>query len=149
MAARDDTGQSLIEISLAFPMLLLLLLGATEVGRLAYYSIAVCSAAQAGVLYGEQSQITASDNAGIIQAATADGANVSGLTATPSHSCYCMTTGAQTAATHCLLSDCTSGQRFVEYVQVNTSATVTPMLNYPGVPSTFSLTGQANARVSQ
>lgn len=146
---RQESGQSLLEIALAFPMLLALLLTATEVGRLACYSVAVSSAAQAGVAYGQRSPITASDTAGIALAARNDADNVSGLSVSSSHSCYCMSVGAQTAATHCLLSDCTASQRMVEYVQVNTSATIIPLLKYPGVPSSFSVSGQANARVSQ
>lgn len=146
---RCDRGQSLLEVALTFPILLALLVGAVELGRVAYFSIAVSGAAQAGVLYGQRSQTAASDNTGITQAAKNDAWNVPSLVVTPSHSCFCMSTGAQTPATHCLLSDCSGSQRMVEYVQVNTSATITPMLNYPGLPSSFNLTGRATSRVSQ
>lgn len=46
-----DTGQSLVEIALALPVLLLVLLGLADLGRAFYYTTAVASAARQGAAY--------------------------------------------------------------------------------------------------
>jgi Flp pilus assembly protein TadG len=60
-----ERGQSLLEVALALPILLLLLLGIIEVGRYAQLAIVVADAARAGAIYGAQSSATAgqTDNA--------------------------------------------------------------------------------------
>ncbi len=140
----DEIGQAVIELALMLPIFVLLLVGGAEFGRLAYASIEVSNAARAGVAYGAQNHITASDATGMQQAATNDGANVSGLSATGTHFCSCSNGTAST----CLPTDC-AGALIVEYVQVNTSASVNPLFYYPGLPRIFTLTGQAVMRVEQ
>jgi Flp pilus assembly protein TadG len=46
-----ETGQSLVEIALALPILLLILLGLADLGRAFYYTTAVASAARQGAAY--------------------------------------------------------------------------------------------------
>ncbi|HAF10804.1 MAG TPA: hypothetical protein DCK98_12090 [Chloroflexi bacterium] len=46
-----DTGQSLVEVALALPLLLLILLGVADLGRAFYYTTAVASAARQGAAY--------------------------------------------------------------------------------------------------
>lgn len=135
-------GQSLIEFALALPIFLLLLLGAAEFGRLAYAYIEVANAAHAGVQYGAQSHITASDNVGMALAATQDGTNLPTLQASPTHYCTC----ADGTPSACTAGTCT---RLIEYVKVDTSATVNTLFHYPGIPSTITLQGQAIMRVEQ
>jgi Flp pilus assembly protein TadG len=144
---RDDIGQALVELALMFPIFILLLVGAAEFGRLAYAAIEVSNAARAGASYGSQTHITASDFANIELAATQDAANISGLTATAADSCACSSGGAITCST--ALTTCPSPARIIEYVQVNTTGIVDPLFHYPGLPTTFTLTGQAIMRVEQ
>lgn len=146
-AKRDELGQALVELALMFPIFILLLVGAAEFGRLAYAAIEVSNAARAGASYGSQSHITASDFPNIELAATQDAANVSGVTATAADSCACSTGGAITCST--ALTTCPSPARIIEYVQVNTSGTIDPLFHYPGLPTTFTLTGQSIMRVDQ
>ena len=56
---QSERGQSLLEVALALPILLLLLLGIIEVGRYAQLAILVSDAARAGAIYGAQSVATA------------------------------------------------------------------------------------------
>lgn len=142
--ARKDTGQALVEVALTMPLFILLLIGAVEFGRVAYAAVEINNAARAGVQYGAQSHVTASDNAGMRQAAINDAPNVMGLTATPTHFCSC----ADGSASTCLATDC-SGSRLIEHVQVNTSAVVDPLFHYPQLPPIFTLHGQAVMRVEQ
>lgn len=143
----NDCGQALVELALMFPMFILLLVGAAEFGRLAYAAIEVSNAARAGAAYGAQTHLTASDLTGIKLAATQDAPNVTGVIATASNSCACSTGG--TIPCIYALSLCPSPARIIEYVHVNTTATVDTMFNYPGFPHTFTLTGQATMRVEQ
>ncbi len=57
-------------------------------------------------------------------AALNDGVNLSGLTATPSHSCACSTAPTTTLACSTALGTCASPAIVLEYVQVNTSSTI-------------------------
>jgi Flp pilus assembly protein TadG len=145
--ARGDAGQAILELALLMPIFVLLIVGAAEFGHLAYAAIEVTNAARAGCAYGSQTHITASDNANIQLAAIQDGSNISGLTATPSHFCACSTGG--TIACSTALTSCPSPARIIEYVQVNTAASVAPIFNYPGISKTFNLSGQAIMRVEQ
>lgn len=139
-----ESGQALVELALVAPLLCMVLIGLAEFGRFAYFAIEVSNAAHAGVQYGAQNHVTASDTAGMQTAALNDGSNVSGLTAAPSHFCQCSDGTAST----CLATDCTTS-RIIEFVQVNTSATVSPMFSYPGISKSLTLTGQAIMRVEQ
>ena len=145
---RHQAGQALVELALIFPLFILLLLGAAEFGRLAYAAIEVSNAARAGASYGAQTNITASDFGNTELAATQDAPNVSGITATATNFCTC-SSGAATPDCTTALTTCPSPARIQEYVQVNTTATVDPLFHYPGLPNTFTLTGQAIMRVEQ
>jgi Flp pilus assembly protein TadG len=143
----SDIGQAMVELALIFPIFILLLIGAAEFGRLAYAAIEISNAARAGASYGSLNHITASDFANIRLAATTDAANVAGVTATATNSCACSTGAALTCST--ALLNCTDPARIIEYVTVTTSGTVDPLFHYPGLPRTFTLTGQAMMRVEQ
>jgi Flp pilus assembly protein TadG len=155
----SDIGQSFVELALVLPIFVVLLVGAAEFGRLAYFSIEVSNAARAGVAYGAQNHVTASDNPGMQLAATNDGSNVvglaascggtsvNGLCATASHFCSCSGGGSST----CQSTDCATpaDNRILEFVQVNTTAVVDPLFYVPGLPRTYTLNGQAIMRVEQ
>lgn len=141
---REESGQSLIEFALLMPMFILIMVGATDFARFAYASIEISNAARAGVQYGAQSYITALDSAGMQQAAINDGPDVSALQATATNFCKC-TDG--TSIT-CANSDttCLAPARVIQYVRVNTTATLNPLFNYPGLPKSLTLNGQTSMR---
>jgi Flp pilus assembly protein TadG len=143
-----DTGQAFVELALVLPIFVLLLLGAAELGRLAYASIAVANAARAGVAYGAQNHITAHDVGGIQTAATQDAPNITSM-ATPAvaQACSCSSGVAITCAN--AGTNCLSPNRIIEYVRVNTSASVDTVFHFPGIPNTVTLQGQAIMRVQQ
>lgn len=141
---REENGQSLIELALMMPMFATILVGSAEFARLAYVSIEVTNAARAGAQYGAQSNITGTDLTGMENVATAAGPNVSSMTATASLSCVCSD---GTSITCSNTTACTA--RIQEYVQVNTSAIVTPLFHLPALPKTCTLTGLAVQRVEQ
>ena len=49
--AESDQGQSLVELALAFPVLLLILLGLADFGRAFFYTSAIANAAREGAAY--------------------------------------------------------------------------------------------------
>ena len=144
-----DAGQSLLELALTLPLFVFILLGTAEFARFAWASIEASNAARAGVQYGAQNHITASDSSGMQTATTLDGTNLSGLTATPAHYCVCSTAAATVSCTLPLSTTCPSPATLLEFVQVNTSATVTPLYRWPGLPTTFTARGFALMQVEQ
>jgi Flp pilus assembly protein TadG len=145
----DDAGQSLVELALTMPLFILILVGTAELARFAWSSIEASNAARAGVQYAAQTHTTASDTSGIQAAAVNDGTNLSGLTVTSSHSCACSTAASTTIVCSTALTACPSPATVLEFVQVNTSAKVTPLVKYPGLPTPFTVQGSAFMEVEQ
>jgi Flp pilus assembly protein TadG len=139
-------GQSVAEVALVTPMLLLLLLGAIEIGRFAYYGIEVSNAARAAVQYGAQSLADSKDISGITQAAQRDAPEVPGLNVSASDRCACSNTPSSFVA--CPALRCSSGHPLV-FLQVDTTARIKPLFRYPGLSSTFPAHGHAIMRVAQ
>lgn len=144
-----DGGGSLIEVALTLPALLMLVVAVSVYALFCYYAIEVSSAARTGVQYGMQNHSTASDNSGMQAAALKNGANVPGLTATAQHFCQCPAA----LGTNVSCTTACSGARTVaiEFVQVNTSATVNPLMTNPWMSGVSSITliGKAVMRVQQ
>jgi len=143
-AIRDETGSALVEVAIGVTICITMVLGAAELGRVAYAGIEVSDAARAGVQYGAQSRTNAADLANVTAAATQDAPDVKGMTATASYFCVCSNGNSST----CAVTDC-STSRIIEYVQVNTTATVDPQIYIPGLPKSYKLTGKAVMRVEQ
>jgi Flp pilus assembly protein TadG len=168
-----ESGQSLVELALLTPLLLILVIGIAEMGRYAYFAILVGNAARAGAAYGAQNVPSSADTTDIQAAATNDCQNcaslsTAGLTVTPADVCACDNGGtfvsAPTSAycnppptgTNNTAGSCATGQQWVIVEQVTVSGTFKPMFTYSGgglfsllnLPSlTFSST--ASQRVAQ
>jgi Flp pilus assembly protein TadG len=137
-------GQSAVELAVAIPLLMLLLLAGMDFARVFYMSSAVNSAARAGAQYGSQSVITAADAVGMVAAAKTDGSNLTALTASASQ-CTCATS---TYVAACPTNYCTNAPQ-ATFVQVNTSQVFTTLVTYPGIPSSTTLSGKAIMQVQQ
>lgn len=152
---RDDAGQALVELALVVPLLTLILVGAAEVGRIAYAAIEVNNAARAGVAYASQSHTAASDTPNITLAATNEAPDVSGMTVTAANACSCATVPAGGGVSYTpitcstALTSCTSPGRIMETVQVNTTATIDTAFHFPGIPNSLTLRGQAIMNTEQ
>jgi Flp pilus assembly protein TadG len=140
-----ENGQTLLEVALLTPLLLLLLVGIFEVGRFAYYSIEVSNAARAAVQYGAQSLADAKDTPKISLAATNDSPDLSGLTVNSTVLCAC--SESPSSYVPCPALGCTGHP--VVFIQVDTNATIMPFFHYPGFPTTFPVNGHAMMRVAQ
>jgi Flp pilus assembly protein TadG len=152
--ARDQRGSSLVETALVFAFLLVPLLFVTlDFGQWFYYSIEIQNAAQSAAQYGAQN---ISDSTGITTTADNDAHNITGLGVSVNYGCECpdgtqVTAG--TSANPCSAPpSCAVGSTPVNYVQVLTSKTYSPMIpwtRYIGAPSSITLNGQAWVRSSQ
>ena len=138
--ARSQRGTAMVEFALVLPVFLFLLIGMIETGRYMYFAILASHAARAGVQYGAQSNVTASDTAGMINAATQDGQSLANWTVTVNH--FCLNNG---AAATCPVGQ--PGSTIAYYVQVKVTGTFTSLLNYPGIRNTLPITSTAVMRL--
>ena len=151
---RPQSGQSLLEVALMLPFILLLLLGVIEMGRYAYIAILVGNAARAGAAYGVQSNAQSSDQPGITAAAKNDfqnnGQNSSLLTVdAPVLVCGCDGNGsvATAACTGTGAGTCASGHWTVT-LTVTAHGTFSGLFNYPGIPPSVTISRSATMRVN-
>jgi len=149
----SESGQSLLELALLTPLLLLILIGVVEMGRYAYLSILLGNAAESGTLYGAQSLTDSVDTTGIQNAVQNDfqnGQGLTGLTVTSATSCGCDSGGA-TVTNSCsgtTAGTCIAGH-WVVMLQVTVSGTFTSLFQYPGIPQTVTVTRTVGMRVKQ
>jgi Flp pilus assembly protein TadG len=142
----SERGQSAVEFAVVVPILVLLLVVISDFGRIFFVSISVNNAARAGAQYGSQFVTNAKDSSGMVAAANLDGANISGWNAPTASECTCVNPpGALTACPGNYCSHTTTAN----YVEVDTSATYHTLLTYPGIPSSYNLTGKAVMQVQQ
>jgi Flp pilus assembly protein TadG len=149
---RRWSGQSIVEFAIAAPVLALMLVAAADIARVFFFSVAVNNAARAGAQYGSQTLISAANTSGMETAATNDGSNIPGLTATASQ-CTCESPSGSVPACSAApfsmpASYCTTNSS-ATFVQVDTAATFTTIVHYPGLPNSFTLNGQATMQVEQ
>jgi Flp pilus assembly protein TadG len=72
-AAVDERGQSLVEVALTLPVLLLIVIGIVDIGRLYAYKVAVTNAAREAAFYGARDPQSAADGTtGICQRARSE-----------------------------------------------------------------------------
>jgi Flp pilus assembly protein TadG len=149
-SARRDDAQSLVELALVVPLFLLLLLGSAEFARFAWAAVLTSNAARAGAAFGAVNLINLANTDGIKSAAAKDSVNLTGLNTIPSNSCTC-SNGAWSGtglACSAALASCPAPATITNYVTVSTSATVTPLMHYPGLPTSFTATAQSTMVVA-
>jgi Flp pilus assembly protein TadG len=143
---RPQAGQSVLEVALLAPVLLLLLVGTIEIGRYAYFAIEATNAARAGVQYGAQNLIDSKDLAGITTAAQNDAQELARLNVSARNLCACSTNPSHYVG--CPAKHCGAGHAVV-FLEVGTTAQVPSLFHYPGLPATFTANGKAIMRVAQ
>lgn len=141
----SQRGQSVLELALLAPLLLLMLVGTIEIGRYAYFAIEATSAARAGAQYGIQSLTDSKDIAGIQLAATNDAPELPQLNVASKDLCACSNRPSHYVG--CPAQRCGAGHPVV-FLQVDTTVQVPPLFHYPGLPSTFTANGKAIMRVA-
>lgn len=154
----EEAGQALVETAVSAAFMVVILLGALELGRVAYASIEMANAARAAVqvacMNGGQFLVTGtqlSPNTPLMtMAAAADAAEVSSASLNPNNnlivsanlSCVCANGGNAT----CQTTDCASSFQLVT-VNVTTSAQFDPIFHIPGLLGVFTLYGHSSQQV--
>ncbi len=137
-----SSGQTVVELALLLPLLLVLFVGVIEIGRYAYFDILISNAARAGAQYGAQSLIQAADTNGITAAAHNDG--LAAMTVTTQQECTCVSGTAP--APGCAGLGC---PRPVVYVVVTATDTYDSLFSFPPLPPQLTLSSTVKMRVSQ
>lgn len=150
-----DSGQAMIETALSSLFLMLVLLGAVEMGMVAYAAIEVANSAKAAAQYAAMNggawTRTGLDTTGMLAAAQADAgnlvSNISFSTA-PTYACRCTGAGVADCGT-APPTGCT-GSHLQVTVTVKTQAIFTPLIHFPGSGFTsITLKGSAQQEVLQ
>jgi Flp pilus assembly protein TadG len=141
----QPSGQSLVELALVLPVLVLLLLIALDFARMFNLSMAVTDAARAGAQWGSANRANAANTLGIEQAvcnSMADYPCSPGSNSTAISFCQCAGSSATISCTS--PGGCTNVQNFVT---VTASATFSTVLPYPGLPSSVPLSASVTMQV--
>ena len=154
---RGDCGSAVVELALVCAFFVPpLLLGTGQMGILVYDSIEISNAASVATAYGMQSLTFAANTAGMTTAAQMEASDFgTALTVTPTsyYACSSALGGTQYTGTNAqsnATAGCTgTGNHALEFVQVKTSAIVTPSIHCPGLPASYTLTGASVMEVEQ
>jgi Flp pilus assembly protein TadG len=143
-----ESGQALVEAALVMPLLVAIMFGAVELGRVIYASNEVSNSAKTAVQYGARSTGSASDTSGMLLAAQAETTDfvttsqVSFATGYPTLSYVCSDGSASTG----LSTDCATSH-LEEVLTVETRATVDPLVHIPLLPHSYTVYGHATQTV--
>jgi len=136
-----ERGSGLVEFTLLILVLMLLALGVFDFGIFIQQGMAVSSAARAGAEFGAVDG-NASNTAGMISAAHSAAPNVTSLNVSAATWCTCTPNGTTVDCG----SLCNTYDLPIQYVQVNTGATVPVMIRFPGIPQFIPLAGSSTIR---
>jgi Flp pilus assembly protein TadG len=148
---RDQRGAALVELAIALPMLIVVLLGTVDFGRVFRSTMVVTNAARAGALYGAQDPSLAADTTGMIAAANAvltANALTTGPAPTASTLCQCATDAGvftPTSPVNSCTATCTGGH-ITTSVTVSVTRTFSMLASFPGLPNTVTFTRVATGR---
>ena len=148
-------GAVLVELGFLLPIFCILLLAVFDAGRAYYYALEVSNGARAGAQYGYQSSGTMQDTTGIQNATKNDAFDVGTTSGGSCSSSACWSSGYPKSTWGCMCSDgtskstscaspptCSSGTRQVNYVDVQTQASYSTLIPWPGIPSSITLSGE-------
>lgn len=147
-----DRGAALVELAVALPLIVLILVGAADFARVFYYAIELTNAARAATQWAAYDVIRTNDDVGITAAAQSAAPNISPVAVslhTPEPPvCRCATDDGSTfSGIVACNSTCTSPQHLIQTITVTVSKTFTLISRWPGFPRTMNLTRAATTRV--
>jgi Flp pilus assembly protein TadG len=154
MRVRNIRGSALLEAALLVPIMLTMLFGTMDFGRVFYAAVAVASAARAGVQYGSLKVGNSGNFTAMKLAAQNDAASqgipAASLVITARNFCQCVGDTSAIVYNSCTTTSCStygSAGKPPTYVDVTATYPFSTLVNWPGIPSTFSLTRTARMRV--
>jgi Flp pilus assembly protein TadG len=126
--ARRQSGSAAVELAFLLPLLVFLVFVGVDFARIFYFATIVTNAARNGAVYGSSYPNNATDTSGIQQAALADATDLSPAP-----------TVSSTTSTD------SNGNNFVS---VTVTWNFTTVINYPGVPSSITLSRTIQMQVA-
>lgn len=122
------SGTAAVELALLLPLLVLCFALAVDYARIFYYTVTLANCARNGATYGSADVTRAVDQAGIATAARADAVNLNSQQLT--------------------VASTTDGGTTPTYVEVTVSYPFATIMNFPGVPSSTSISRKARMAVA-
>ncbi len=136
-------GVSSVEFALAAPLLVAILTVLVDYGIGFYEKMQVEDAAQAGTQYA----LLHGWDSNAIQNAVVSATTLSGVSASPAPTKTCGCPSGSTVTAADCSGVCANGLSPGTYVTVNAQATYVPLISYPVMGSSVTLTGQSMARI--
>lgn len=147
---RSEFGGAIVETALTAPVLVLMLLGMVEFGRVAYIAIQASNAARAAVSYGSQNAITAVDTGGMTAVAKLEASGLAAqnvnLSVSAVGNCSCSspdTTVTPFACAGASTALCPDPSFVEQTLNVTVTATFDPIVHAGNWPGTFTIYGHA------
>lgn len=141
----EGRGQSMLELALTLPVLLVLLVVALDFARMFNMSMAVTDAARAGAQWGAQNHAAGANVLGMEQAACnsmVDFPCTPGTNTSASSFCQCAGSSGTISCTS--PGGCAN---VLNFVTVTATATFATVVGYPGLPSSVPLTATVTMQV--
>jgi len=139
---QNRRGTAIIELAIAIPVLVLLVIGVADFGRMFATGIAVANAARAAAEYGASSVANSANTSAINQAGMDDAADYGTITVTSSRFCRCPD-GTSPA---CAGGTCAGTYPMEVFVRADASKTINLILRYPGLPTSMTFRDSATFR---
>ncbi len=143
-----ESGQALIETAISLTILILILIGSVEIGRIAWASIQVTNAAKAAVQYGDIDTLNSQDTTGMQNAAANEAPAIPNLgpNTNITTTCICSDMSACLIASSTVRDRC-PGSSEVDTLNVTATDNFDPLIHLPGMPTTFTIDGTAVQQV--
>src|SRR5262249_7065619 len=143
-ARKSNSGSVTVELPLAAPLLLLLFVGAADLGRVFYHAVTLANAAGTGAFYGAQSNVASGHFQDMEQVAKNDAQDLgTAITATGARFCDCP----NGTKVDCVTGSCPGYGKPRVYVSVQTAESFSPFMKYPSVPNPVQVGRKAYMRV--
>ena len=141
-AAAADEGAAAIEFGILSAVMMIFLIGATDLGMAAYSDAQVQTSAQSGAEYAAAHTFDAT----AISNAVTNSTSASGISASPAPTKFCGCPSASGVTTATCGSTCADGSIAGNYVRVTATRSYSTMIAYPGLPNPLVQTSVTTVR---
>ena len=141
--AERERGAALIEMAAVSPLLILLVFGAGDFGRVMYHGVTLTNAARAGAEYGRDSSGKAALSGQILVATQDDAQDIPPFTINSQRICECPSG----TVVSCTTQSCAGYGAPLVFVEVTATTTFMPLTApFPGIPASVPLSRVAKVR---